>query len=235
MTLPQHAEYTSNIAIAGRLLALDGATAVDIGCGEGRFTRFLAKAGASVTGIDINQTALDTAEARAREEGLAIAWKKASAVSLPFESASLDIVVFSNSLHHVAPENMAQALEDAARVLKPGGILYIMEPIAEGAYFEATRMVNDERAVRAKALEAIEALPGRGFTLVESIIYRTRKDYDSFEAYRAEQSARGPKREALFREQGAAIRERFESHARKEDGRLCFDQFFRIHYFHKSG
>ena len=152
MTDTEQERYSSNTAVARELLDIPGKKAVDVGCGEGRFTRFLAQSGATVTGIDVKQVVLDRAAAKSREEGVAVEWINGRAEALPFEDASLDIVVFSNSLHHVAPDRMEAALREAARVLRPGGVLYVMEPVAAGPFFEATRLVNDEREVRDKAL-----------------------------------------------------------------------------------
>ncbi len=53
------------------------------------------------------------------------------------------------SLHHVPVESMAQALVDAARVLRPGGHLYVSEPVYAGPLNEVVRLFNDEGKVRA--------------------------------------------------------------------------------------
>src|SRR3954447_23970558 len=77
------------------------------------------------------------------------------AQALPLEDASADVVVFANSLHHVPGDLLDAALGEAARVLRPGGLLYLPEPVAEGPYFELVRAVDDETAVRAAAHAAI--------------------------------------------------------------------------------
>ncbi len=50
---------------------------------------------------------------------------------------------------------MDRALAEAARVLKPGGIVYVLEPIAEGAAHDLLAPIDDETFVRAKAEEAL--------------------------------------------------------------------------------
>jgi hypothetical protein len=50
---------------------------------------------------------------------------------------------------------MDAALAEAARVVGPGGAVYVQEPVAEGAYFELVRPVEDETHVRAAAQEAL--------------------------------------------------------------------------------
>jgi len=42
-------------------------------------------------------------------------------------------------------------------VLKPGGFVYVSEPVADGAFFDTIRMVDDETEVRARAYEALTA------------------------------------------------------------------------------
>jgi len=52
---------------------------------------------------------------------------------------------------------LAQALGEAARVLRPGGYLYVSEPVYAGAFNEVIRLFNDEGAVRAAAQAALDA------------------------------------------------------------------------------
>jgi ubiquinone/menaquinone biosynthesis C-methylase UbiE len=233
METNQQARISTNTEIAGELLNLDGKKVVDVGCGEGRFTRFLAQSAAQTSGLDINQVSLDRARAKAREESIDVDWRQGRAEEMPFADESLDLVVFSNSLHHVAMEHMVAALQQAARVLKPGGDLYIMEPVAAGNYFEATRLVNDESIVRNKATAAIHEVSAKDFEPVTEVSYHARRSYDSYEEYATEQSERSDKRKRLFAEKNDEIRARFLAAAQHEDGKLTFDQIFRVNLLRK--
>jgi SAM-dependent methyltransferase len=51
---------------------------------------------------------------------------------------------------------MAQALAETARVLRPGGHLYVSEPVYAGALNDLVRLFNDERVVRAAAQAALD-------------------------------------------------------------------------------
>jgi hypothetical protein len=53
--------------------------------------------------------------------------------------------------------SMAQALGEAARVLRPGGHLYVSEPVYAGAFNDVIRLFNDEGVVRAAAQAAVDA------------------------------------------------------------------------------
>lgn len=184
-------------------------------------------------GLDINAESLAKAAEAAAAEGVSVAWKEGRAEALPFADGSLDIVVYSNSLHHVAPDKMGTALAEARRVLKPGGVLYIMEPVARGNWFEATRLINDETEVRDRALDAISKAQATGFETVDEIWYQSARRIESFGVYASEQAARGEKRRKLIAKHGEEARTRFESAARREDGAFVFDQLFRINYLRK--
>jgi ubiquinone/menaquinone biosynthesis C-methylase UbiE len=235
MAEEQQARYASNVEIAHELLTLEGRSVLDVGCGEGRFTRILAAKAADTTGIDINRESLDRAQAITKEEGLKVTWINAHAEDMPFDDARFNVVVFSNSLHHVARSMMDRAIEEAGRVLITGGLLYAMEPVAEGIYFEATRMVNDERAVRDLAKAAIDHAAGAQFEPLTEVTYRAKRVFESFEEWRDDQSRRSEKRRKIFEANETAIRASFLNGAREEDGKLCFDQLFRVNLLSKSG
>lgn len=224
--------FSDNATIAGELLPATGRRLLDIGCGAGKFTRLMAQRGAEVSGIDANAEVIAEAERAAADAGLAIAFHHGRGEALPFADKSFDIVVFSNSLHHMG--DMDGALDEAARILTPDGSLYVMEPVAWGDYHEATKAVNDETTVRAAAYAAVQRLPARGFTSLTQLLYRVRRRFARYEDWRDEQIARGAKRRALFAEQGPMIRATFEAHAQPAESGLALDQLFRINLLGKS-
>lgn len=100
-------------------LARSPNTALDVGCGEGRFCRMLSARGVATTGID--PTAALVAQARsAHADG---AYLEASAEALPFEDAAFDLVISYLSLIDIIDYRLGIA--EMARVLKPGGALLI--------------------------------------------------------------------------------------------------------------
>ena len=224
--------FSDNATIAGELVPTTDRRLLDIGCGAGKFTRLMAQRGAEVSGIDANPKVIADAERATAEAGLAIAFYQGRGEALPFADKNFDVVVFSNSLHHM--ENMDGALNEAARVLAPDGFLYVMEPIAWGDYHEATKTVNDETAVRANAYAAVQQLPAQGFTPQTELLYRVRRRFARYEDWRDEQIARGAKRQALFAKQGQAIRASFEAHAQSDGDGLALDQLFRNNLLRKS-
>ena len=61
----------------------------------------------------------------ARKKCSNITWKKGELEKLPIETATMDVALLSQALHHAA--DPAQAIGEAARVLKPGGRLLILD------------------------------------------------------------------------------------------------------------
>jgi ubiquinone/menaquinone biosynthesis C-methylase UbiE len=220
---------SSNAKIAAELLTGTGTRALDIGCGEGKFTRGLTAIFADVGGIDVKAYKIAEAAESARQEGVTVNFRTASGEAIPDADASYDTVVFSNSLHHM-PSSEA-ALAEALRVLKSGGLLYVMEPVPAGNYHEATKLVNDETEIRTKAYQDLSKLAG--VTSVREIMYRARRGFASFDAWKADQLDRDMKRKAKFDAQPDAVRSRFETSADREDGRLVFDQVYRVNLLRK--
>jgi len=166
-------------AVLAVLGPVEGADLVDVGCGEGDLIRALAGRGARAIGVD---PLIHPVEEERAGQG---AWRRirapAGATGLP--EASADAVLFVFSLHHVPAAEMAAALDEARRLLRPQGRLVVAEPLPEGAHFEACRPFHDETAVRAAAQAAIRdhALPR--FREAEVHRYVLARAYDGFEAF----------------------------------------------------
>lgn len=208
-------------------LPLSGGRILDVGCGDGGLVRFLTREGARVVGLECSQVQLRHAEAAARIGGESYVFGRGE--DLPFEDRSFDAVVFSNSLHHVAPEAMDRALEEAGRVLRPGGLLYVVEPLAEGPLFELMLPVEDETAVRASAYDALQrrAKPPTFDGLRESHFVAAAK-YRDFEAFKAEVLDIDPGRRAAFEVAEEDLRTQFRKAAVQRDDAAFIDQPFRL-------
>ena len=98
-----------------------GAHVLDVACGTGNTTIPLARRGAVVTGVDIATNLLAQARERAAAENLTINFEEGDAEQLPYPDASFDAVVsMFGAMFAPRPELVAS---EAARVLKPGGLL----------------------------------------------------------------------------------------------------------------
>jgi ubiquinone/menaquinone biosynthesis C-methylase UbiE len=75
----------------------------------------------------------------------------AGAAAVPCGDASFDLALMLKSLHHVPLHEMGRALNEVARVLKPGGWFYVSEPVYEGPLNDIVKLFNDEGMVRMSA------------------------------------------------------------------------------------
>jgi len=99
---------------------LAGKAVLDIGCGDGRFTSALVKAGAArVAGIDISERALRFARALVPEGEFLLA----NGRTLDFPDGAFDAVTSLEVIEHIPPDAMPGLIAEIARVLKPGGRL----------------------------------------------------------------------------------------------------------------
>ncbi len=111
----------------GALMPLRGARVLDVGCQTGGLAIALARAGAEVTGVDVDATLLEAAAIRARCHGVSsVRFEVCKAEGLPFADARFDLVTFVDVIEHV--ERADEALAEVARVLAPGGLLWLQGP-----------------------------------------------------------------------------------------------------------
>lgn len=222
----------ANTRFARELLGERARRALDIGCGEGKFTRGIAGFIPEVAGIDVKEKSILKAKAAAEAEGAKVDFRVGSADTLPWPDGYFDVVIFSNSLHHMP--DAAVAIAEAMRVLSPGGLLYVMEPVAAGHYHEATKFVNDETVVRTHAWMALNETIGQGLSRVQENLYRSRRVFSSFDEWKEDQIDRDARRAAKFDADPEGVRRTFETLADKEDGKLGFDQVFRVDLLRKA-
>lgn len=138
------------------------ARVLDLGCGWGTFSVALAPRVREVVGVDFSERSIEICRRRAREAGLEnVTFVKADAADTGLESGSFDVVVAADLVEHLYPRQTGEVLEEARRVLRPGGRLVIWTP--NRGHF-------------------IEILKNRGIVLRPD---PTHVDYESMEGLRA--------------------------------------------------
>ena len=101
-------------------------TVADLGCGEGYLTVETARFARSVIAVDRSAPVIARAKALARRKRLSnVTWKRGELERLPLDSSSVDIALLSQALHHA--EDPARALAEAARIVKPGGRVLVLD------------------------------------------------------------------------------------------------------------
>jgi len=111
--------------LLGMLGPLAGAHVLDVGCGDAVLLQAMAANGAIVTGVDPDRNMLATARARVAGARPLATVIEGRAQQLPFHDASFDVVCTVTVLCFFA--NPANALQEMARVLRPGGCLVLGE------------------------------------------------------------------------------------------------------------
>jgi len=191
-----------------RLVPPSGRDMVDVGCGGGALVRALTDLGARVIGVEISESQM--AGAVEQDDGRGARYLVGRAERLPLDDASVDIVVFMRSLHHVPAADLGAALAEARRVTRPGGAVYVAEPLAEGDFFELTRVVDDETGVRAAAQAALAAASRAGLHRATTVDYDVPLSLTGMPALRARILAADPDRASRFDERSAELAAAFE-------------------------
>ena len=99
--------------------------ALDFGCGSGRVAIALAKAfpGARISGVDVHAESIERAREAAKREGVGVDFRVGEPAAGPY-----DLVTLCDCLHDLAAP--AAALEKIRSLLRPEGVLFIVEPKA---------------------------------------------------------------------------------------------------------
>ncbi len=106
----------------------EGSYVLDVGCGVGMTPCFIARRyGCRVVGVDISEAMVERSRERARREGVTdrVEFKAADAQDLPFEDDLFDAVITESVT--AFPEDKQSAVNEYARVTKPGGYVGLNE------------------------------------------------------------------------------------------------------------
>jgi SAM-dependent methyltransferase len=149
-----------------QLGALAERTVLDVGCGVGLMSRYVAEHFGALSGIDVAPGVVSGAAERCP----AGSFQLYDGQAIPFADACFDVVFTVCVMHHVPPAQWQPLTAEMARVLKPGGLLYIFE---HNPYNPLTRRaVNhcpfDADAVLLTRKRSTELVRGAGLSLAEA-------------------------------------------------------------------
>jgi ubiquinone biosynthesis O-methyltransferase len=103
----------------------DARRILDLGCGNGAQSVYLARLGYEVHGIDVSEEAIRVARDYASRERLEVAFSTQDCDQLSCESDSFDAVICHGVLDHIPMETAIRSCQEAHRVLRPGGLLFV--------------------------------------------------------------------------------------------------------------
>lgn len=111
----------ARLAFIQRYASLQGQRVLDLGCGGGILSEAMAKAGALVTGLDVEKAAIQCAQAHASQHSLAIDYVCQSVET--YDAPAFSLITCMEMLEHV--QDVDELLAHAARLLQPGGRLFL--------------------------------------------------------------------------------------------------------------
>ena len=146
------------------------AEVLEIGCGDGRITSFLAPCCGRLVGLEYDVEVLPLAASC----GAAADFLAGSGQCVPFSDESFDYVLFTLSLHHQDP---GPALAEARRVVRPEGRVLVVDPTVDGELERMCYHFHYEAPELQAARRAIESSP----LVVEwEELWRTNWRFDDF-------------------------------------------------------
>ncbi|NNJ92805.1 MAG: class I SAM-dependent methyltransferase [Gammaproteobacteria bacterium] len=179
--LPENSDQT----LLPELINFNYANIVELGCGTAFVTRKLAQAWptANIIAAEVDETQ--------HNKNLAIndlhnvSFQLAGMETINAEDSSIDAVIMLKSLHHVPGYFLQKGFAEVRRILKPGGRIYISEPVFDGDFNEILRLFNDEEKVRQLAFDAtVQAVESGQFKFVSETHFLSKSvfaDFSDFE------------------------------------------------------
>ena len=136
----------------------------DLGAGEGTLSQLLARTARQVIAVDNSEKMVEFGSALAREHGFAnLEYRLGDIQSPPIEPGTVDLAIFSQALHHA--NQPGRAVEAAARILKPGGRLIILDLLSHS--FEQARELYADLWLGFSEVDLHQLLEQHGFARID--------------------------------------------------------------------
>lgn len=172
--------------IYNELLELNGKQIVELGCGRAEITRAIATEGSGRTIAALEVDEIQHRLHQQIDDLPNVEFRMAGAEAIPYIDNSFDIAFMFKSLHHVPLDLMDKAFAEIHRVLKPGGLAYISEPVFAGDFNNVLKMFHNEEQVRLAAFEATKrAVDSDLFELASETFFNLPMHFENFADFEA--------------------------------------------------
>jgi ubiquinone/menaquinone biosynthesis C-methylase UbiE/DNA-binding transcriptional ArsR family regulator len=150
----------------------------DLGAGEGAFALLLAQRAKKVIAVDTSAKMIEVGREQALRHGVKnLEYRLGDMEEIPIEDASVDLVFFSQSLHHALhPE---RAVSEAWRILQPGGRIILLDLVKHR--FEEARELYADEWLGFSELELESMLEKAGFKNVETSVVHKEPETPQFQ------------------------------------------------------
>lgn len=178
---PTATEVMNEAELYLHLLPLASARIIELGCGAAVHTRILAEQGKPASILACEVDTLQHEKNTALEDLPLVRFCHGGAEAIPAEDNSADILMMFKSLHHVPLERLTDVMQEIRRVLRPGGLAYLSEPVYAGPFNDVLSLFHDEKVVREAAFAAIQTAVEQGVLLLESqYFFNTPRHFEDF-------------------------------------------------------
>jgi ArsR family transcriptional regulator len=160
----------------------------DLGAGEGAFALLLAERATRVIAVDSSAKMIEVAREQARRSGIKnVDYRLGDMEELPIDDGAVDLVFFSQSLHHALhPE---RAIEEAWRILASGGRIVILDLLKHR--FEEAREIYADEWLGFSETELASMLERAGFSAIESSVVHKEPETPHFQTLLAVANKQG--------------------------------------------
>ena len=153
-------------------------TIADLGAGEGAFALLLAQRAKKVIAVDTSARMIEVSRDQALRHGITnVEFRLGDMEELPIADAEVDLVFFSQSLHHALHPD--RAIEETARILVPGGRIVVLD-LAKHRFEEARELYADEWLGFSEA-ELESMLQKAGFTEIQTSVVHKEPESPQFQ------------------------------------------------------